>query len=58
MPNSIDVILHKEKETKGTWRYEEEGDAPMIGTLYLKKLALKAAFDAPPEKIRVQVEAL
>lgn len=30
-----------EKETKGTLRFKEKADEPVIGTLYVKKSSLK-----------------
>jgi hypothetical protein len=49
------VKFTKEKETKGTFVYTEEGDTPKIGTLYLKKAA--AAEIGNPESITVTVTA-
>ena len=33
----VSVKFAFDKETKGTVRYQEEGHAPVIGTLYLRK---------------------
>ncbi len=42
-----------EKDTKNTFRYREEGDSQVIGTLYIKK----STFDGrKPNKIEVIVE--
>lgn len=51
------VTMKKERETKGTWRYAESGDAPLIGTLYIPKIVLKTKFDDFPQEIEVTVEA-
>lgn len=47
-PPTVDshtVMFDFEKETSGTWRYKErvlnEGDLPVIGTLYVKKTAIR-----------------
>jgi hypothetical protein len=51
------LVFNKEKETKGTYRYQEvevaERDTA-VGSLYLKKGVVG---DPPPEQIRVTVEA-
>lgn len=40
------MLFDPERETKGTWRFTErlahEDDPPVIGTLYVRKEALKA----------------
>ena len=43
-----------EKETKGTYRFAEEGKAPIVGTLYVKKLAFGE--NEPPKRLRVTIE--
>lgn len=37
----MNLTFEYEKETKGTYRYREAGDEPIIGTIYVKKSALK-----------------
>ena len=49
------IKFNKEKETKGTFVYTEEGDTPKVGTLYLKKPA--AAELGNPESITVTIQA-
>lgn len=48
--------FRRERETKGTWRYQEqerpEGEA--VGALYVKKAALGGE---APERLRVTIEA-
>jgi hypothetical protein len=37
---TVTVELHKDRETKGTWRYAEVTEEdPVIGTLYVRKPA-------------------
>jgi hypothetical protein len=51
------LIFSKEKETKGTYRYQEVEDADRdtaVGSLYLKKAAVG---DPPPAQLRVTIEA-
>lgn len=46
-------ITFKQKgETKGTVKFEEEGNANVIGTLYIRKHALPEPF---PRKVTVEV---
>ena len=33
----VTIEMKKERETKGTVRYEEEGDLYAVGTLYVRK---------------------
>jgi hypothetical protein len=51
------LVFNKEKETKGTYRYQEvevaERDTA-VGSLYLKKAVVG---DQPPEQLRVTIEA-
>jgi hypothetical protein len=35
------AVFLKKKETKGTFVFEEMGDLPIFGTLYMKKYAAK-----------------
>jgi hypothetical protein len=44
----------REKETKGTQRFAEDGDEPSVGTLYVKKAA--DAKLGKPERITVTIE--
>ena len=37
----MDIEFAKERETKNTVRFTEQSDAPVIGTLYIQRLALK-----------------
>ena len=36
-----EIKFEFEKETKGTFRFKEVSDAPIIGTLYIKKTFMK-----------------
>jgi hypothetical protein len=51
------LVFNKEKETKGTYRYQEvevaERDTA-VGSLYLKKAVVG---DPPPSQLRVTIEA-
>jgi len=50
----VEIILTKEKETPGTWRFKEDKeDHPM--TIYLTKEQVKELRN--PESIRVTIEA-
>jgi len=51
----VTIKFSKEKETKGTFRYTEEGDDPKVGSLYIKKPA--AAELGNPESITVVITA-
>jgi hypothetical protein len=51
------LIFNKEKETKGTYRYQELEDAgrdTVVGSLYVKKAMVG---DPPPAQLRVTIEA-
>lgn len=50
---AITVVLKKDRETKGTWRYAEvtEDDNPVIGTLYVRKSGARRLGD--PESLTV-----
>ena len=51
------LIFCKEKETKGTYRYQEVEDAgrdTVVGSLYIKKAMVG---DSPPAQLRVTIEA-
>jgi hypothetical protein len=55
--NRLVLEFVREKETKGTWRYQEvettEGGGA-VGSLYIRKPAMG---DQPPERLRVTIEA-
>jgi hypothetical protein len=51
---SLTLSFTQERETKGTFRYSEDGDEPVVGTLYVKKAA--AAKLDNPESITVTIE--
>ncbi|HEY4026519.1 MAG TPA: hypothetical protein VGO86_08805 [Candidatus Dormibacteraeota bacterium] len=48
--------FRRERETKGTWRYQEEErpDGEAVGSLYVKKAALG---ENPPDRLRVTIES-
>lgn len=52
----LEATLTLEKETKNTYRYQEEqtGKPPILGYLYLKKQAVGSP---PPQKIHATIEA-
>jgi hypothetical protein len=53
----IVLTFRREKETKGTFRYQEVENAAgetTVGSLYLKKAALG---EEPPERLRVTIES-
>lgn len=49
----IVLTFTQERETKTTWRYAEDGDEPVVGTLYVKKSA--AAKMGNPEALTVTI---
>jgi hypothetical protein len=51
----IKVTFSLLRETPGTYRYAEEGDQPVLRTLYIPKPYLRG--QAPPRRITVTVEA-
>lgn len=51
------ITFIEEKDTKNTIRFAEEGDAPIIGTLYVQKLGLKALGWEKGKSLVVTVEA-
>ena len=57
--SNITIQLRKERETKNTIRFEEleneEGNPPLIDTLYVQKWALKRLGD--PEVLTLHLEA-
>ena len=50
------LVFNKEKETKGTYRYQEVevAEGHSCGSLYLKKAVVG---DPPPAQLRVTIEA-
>jgi len=57
--NKVTLTLTKEKETKGTWRYQEvelDDAANAMNYAYIQKSAVKSL--GSPEKIRITIEAL
>jgi len=52
---NVTIKFKKEKETKGTFRYTEEGDETKVGSLYLKKAA--ATELGNPESLTVVITA-
>ena len=52
----IDVQFSLEKETKNTYRFQEdESSGPSrVGTIYVQKWS----FDTPPRRIKVSIEVL
>lgn len=55
----MQVTLTLERETKNTYRYQEvEDDKVVIGTLYIKKSAMRRLVgdDGPAEKLTVTIE--
>lgn len=53
---SIVVKFTKEKETKGTWKYQEEGDSAnhKVGTLYLRKSTVEKLGN--PEALQIEIK--
>ena len=56
---SVSIKFHKERETKNTWRFAEDGDPEQhkVGTLYVQKRALAEAFSEVPESVVVEIKA-
>lgn len=52
----MEIVFKKERETKNTIRYAEEGDIPQIGTLYIQKFA--AAQAGLKDKIKVIIKPI
>ncbi len=55
--NKLVLEFVRERETKGTWRYQEaeSSDAePAVGSLYVQKSVLG---ERPPDRLRVTIEA-
>lgn len=57
-PKSIELEFTREKETKGTQRFAEEGEktSQVVGVLYVKKDGDKRL--GAPERVRVTITAL
>jgi len=47
------IRLVYERDTKRTYRFQEESDDPVVGTLYVKK----GAFKQRPKEIEVTIRA-
>lgn len=54
-PAGITVNFTVERETKGTFRYAEDGDDPIVGTLYLRKSACTKLGN--PERLKLTINA-
>lgn len=54
----MNIVMHKEKETKNSVRYSEprKADDPHNKNIYLTKEELQAAFDGIPETLNVTIE--
>ena len=52
----VKVTMVRDKETKGTIRYSEEGDMQYIGILYVRKHASAVLGGEMPTKIEVTIE--
>jgi hypothetical protein len=52
--NKMELSFKKEKETKNTVRYMEEGADPCIGFVYIKKTKLGTPY---PNELKVTIEA-
>lgn len=50
------VTFRMEKETKNTVKFQEVGDVPVVGYLYVQKHALQALGNARPSEITVTIE--
>lgn len=49
----VDLTFRYERDTKRTYRFQEESENPVVGTLYVQKNAFKSR----PEKIEVHLKA-
>ncbi|MFQ5907182.1 MAG: hypothetical protein ACE5JA_11510 [bacterium] len=49
----MDLTFIYERDTKRTYRFQEDSENPIVGTLYVQK----SAFKARPEKIDVVLKA-
>ena len=55
------VNMSFEKQTKHTYRYKEDGQKGVVGTLYIKQWLfddLVGSDDYPPKRIKVDVEVI
>lgn len=50
----ITLTFSLERETKGTFRFAEDGDEPKVGTLYVKKSVFGSK---APDALTVTIEA-
>ena len=48
----IKAIFELERETKGTYRYKELSNTPVVGTLYIKK----SAMNNPVSRISIEIK--
>lgn len=46
------ITFTYERDTKRTYRYKEDSDNPIVGTLYMSKASLG---DNPPKKLIVEI---
>jgi hypothetical protein len=53
--DKLELTFTQDKETKGTFRYAEDGDEPIIGSVYIRKPAAEKLGN--PTAIKVTVEA-
>ncbi|MFQ6059898.1 MAG: hypothetical protein ACE5KV_01190 [Thermoplasmata archaeon] len=49
----LNLTFRYERDTKRTYRFQEESEIPVVGTLYVQK----SAFKSRPEKIEVVLKA-
>lgn len=54
-PASTTIYFSVDRETKGTFRYAEEGDDPIVGTLYVRKPAYNKL--GGPQRLKVVLSA-
>jgi len=50
--NKAEIALSLDKKTKRMYRFKEEGDKNIVGTMYVNQ----SIFDGEPKKIKVTVE--
>ncbi|MFQ6128652.1 MAG: hypothetical protein ACE5QW_07100 [Thermoplasmata archaeon] len=48
----VTLTFRYERDTKRTYRFQEESENPIVGTLYVQK----SAFKSRPEKIEVRLK--
>lgn len=59
--DTLTATFTYEKATKNKHRYQEDGDEPIVGALYVRKEALMefgTLLEDPPKKVRVTVEVV